>query len=85
MRRALASACFFAAVLIVSGDVSAETLKVGPRQRLARPSDAFRAAREGDVIEIDSAGEYGGDVGTINANKLTVRGVGNTRVNCGQG
>ncbi len=62
------------------GTASAATLKVGPGEKFARPSAAFQAARDGDVIEINAAGVYGGDVGTIRANRLIVRGVGRGRV-----
>jgi len=80
MDRLLFSALFSAVALSLVGAASAETLKVGPRQKYAKPSQAFQAAQVGDVIEIDPAGAYGGDVGTIKTNKLTVRGVGNSRV-----
>jgi hypothetical protein len=58
--------------------VPAATLKVGPHQQFAKPSQAIQAAKEGDHIEIE-AGEYAGDVATIRANHLTIRGVGNGR------
>jgi hypothetical protein len=73
----------FAGILIALGMsarmASAETLKVGPDQKFAKPSQAFAAAKEGDVIEIE-AGIYGGDVATIRTNKLTIRGMGKERV-----
>jgi hypothetical protein len=78
--RVVAAACFSVAALLITAAASAETLKVGPGQQYARPSQAFQTAREGDVIEIDAAGDYGGDAGTIQTSKLTVRGVGNQRV-----
>ena len=56
----------------------AATLKVGPHQPFARPSQAIQAAKDGDTIEID-AGVYSGDVATVRANHLTIRGVGNGR------
>ena len=56
----------------------AATLKVGPHQQFAKPSQAIQAAKEGDRIEIE-AGEYAGDVATIRANHLTICGVGNGR------
>ena len=80
MRRLPALACSFAALLLAVGAASADTLKVGPNQKYAKPSEAFRAAKDGDVIEIDSAGVYDGDVATITANRLTIRGVGPQRV-----
>lgn len=57
---------------------SAATLKVGPHQEFAKPSQAIQAAKDGDSIEIE-AGVYPGDVATIRANHLTIRGVGNGR------
>ncbi len=69
-----------AVVSLLAGAAFGETLRVGPRQKYARPSQAIQAAREGDVVEIDPAGSYGGDVATIRASKLTIRGVGNSRV-----
>ena len=69
-----------AIVFLIMGTATAETRRVGPGRRYAAPSAAFRAARDGDVIEIDTAGAYGGDVGTIKASNLTVRGVGGGRV-----
>ena len=73
-------ACFLPMLFLLIGAASGETLRVGPRQKYARPSQAFHAAREGDVVEIDPAGAYGGDVATIRTSKLTIRGVGNSRV-----
>jgi hypothetical protein len=75
--------------LIVSGSLStlffsliaaagAATLKVGQHQPFAKPSQAIQAAKDGDTIEIE-AGVYPGDVATIRANHLTIRGVGNGR------
>jgi hypothetical protein len=80
MHRLPASVCFFAALLFAASAASADTLKVGPNQKYAKPSEAFKAATDGDVIEIDSAGIYDGDVATITANNLTIRGVGRQRV-----
>ena len=59
----IAIACSSAALFLVVGAAGAETLKVGPQQKYTRPSQAFQAAKDGDVIEIDAAGAYGGDVG----------------------
>ena len=69
-----------ALALIAAAPGWAATLKVGPGQKYAKPSAAFQAARNGDVIEIATAGDYGGDVATITRDKLTVRGVGHGRV-----
>jgi hypothetical protein len=80
MHRLPAFVCLFAALLFAASAASADTLKVGPNQKYAKPSEAFKAAKDGDVIEIDSAGVYDGDVATITANNLTIRGVGRQRV-----
>jgi hypothetical protein len=68
-----------AGVFFTAGIASAETLSVGPGQKFAKPSEAFRAAKDGDTIEI-AAGTYSGDVAIIRANKLTIRGTGKERV-----
>jgi hypothetical protein len=64
----------------VSGPVfaraaSGRVLAVGPGRAFAKPCDAFAAAADGDVIEIDAAGNYYGDVCAINPNDLTIRGI----------
>ncbi len=53
----------------------AATLRVGPGGEYATLRDALAAAADGDVIEIE-AGTYPGDGGRVNANNLTIRGVG---------
>ncbi|MBT3201401.1 MAG: right-handed parallel beta-helix repeat-containing protein [Phycisphaerales bacterium] len=55
------------------------TLKVGPGQKYSKLSKAVGDARDGDTIEIDSKGNYDGDVCLIRANNLTIRGVGKGR------
>lgn len=50
-------------------------LKVGPDEIYKRPSDAAKAAKDGDTIEI-AAGVYKGDVAQWVAHNLTIRGVG---------
>lgn len=52
----------------------ARTLHVGPGQLYVLPSQAAKAARDGDVIEID-AGDYPADAALWKANNLTIRGV----------
>ena len=80
-RTALAVSLSAAALaLSAAAPGAAATLKVGPGQKYAKPSAAFQAAGSGDVIEINAAGDYGGDVATIARDKLTVRGVGRGRV-----
>lgn len=53
----------------------ATTRSVGPSKPYAKPCQAFAAASDGDVIEIDAAGNYNGDVCPITRNNLTIRGV----------
>jgi MYXO-CTERM domain-containing protein len=53
----------------------ADTLQVGPSRTYQTVRAAILAAQNGDVIEID-AGTYIGDVATITADDLTIRGVG---------
>lgn len=63
---------------------SAATRRVGPGQRYRTPCEAIRAAAAGDVIEIDAAGSYTGDVCAFYPAKLTVRGVnGRPRIDAG--
>lgn len=50
-------------------------LSVGPGKPYATPCQAFAAASHGDVIEIDAAGNYDGDVCVITKNQLVIRGV----------
>ena len=50
-------------------------LKVGPGQPYTLPSQAAKAAGNGDVIEIQ-AGTYNGDVAVWRADNLVIRGVG---------
>jgi hypothetical protein len=61
--------------LMLSGLASAATLSVGPGKTHATPCRAFAAAGNGDIVEIDAAGSYVGDVCGIYANNLTIRGV----------
>ena len=70
--------CLAAGVFLAAGIASAETLSVGPGQKFAKPSEAFKAAKDGDVIEI-AAGTYSGDVAIIRASRLTIRGTGSQR------
>ena len=50
-------------------------LRVGPRRKLKRPSQAAQVARDGDIIEID-AGTYDADAAVWRGNRLSIRGVG---------
>jgi hypothetical protein len=63
---------------LIAAMAPAATLEVGPNRQFTVPSQAIQAARDGDTIEID-AGSYPGDVATIRANRLTIRGVGHGR------
>jgi hypothetical protein len=54
---------------------AANTLHVGPGQIHATPCAAIAAAGAGDVILIDAAGSYDGDVCAWSTNGLTLRGV----------
>ena len=66
----------FALGLTFTLQARAETLRVGPQGTFPAPCAAFAAAADGDTIEIDSAGDYAGDVCSITKNKLTIRGKG---------
>jgi len=59
--------------------VSANTLVVGPGKQFATPCAAITAAHAGDVIQIDSSGNYTGDVCQWNTDNLTLIGVGSGR------
>jgi hypothetical protein len=51
------------------------TLRVGPNERLSRPSMAASIAKDGDTIEID-AGTYEADAVVWTQNNLILRGIG---------
>ena len=78
MKRLIITASFFTLLSCWFAAVPAATLRVGREQPFAKPSQAIQAAKDGDTIEI-AAGTYPGDVATIRANHLTIRGVGNGR------
>ncbi len=65
----------WAPVLAAAG----EKRQVGPGKKYAVPSQAIKAAKDGDVIEIDAAGKYDGDVCYVRASNLTIRGAGKGR------
>lgn len=54
------------------------TLRVGPSQQIRNLSVAASMARDGDTIEVEP-GDYVADVATWKQDRLTIRGVGNTR------
>ncbi len=53
----------------------AAVLAAGPGQTYAAPCAALAAARAGDVVEIEGAYTYSGDVCYIAASNITIRGV----------
>ncbi|MCB2055489.1 MAG: hypothetical protein KDE35_14760 [Geminicoccaceae bacterium] len=59
-------------------------LHVGPKRRYKRPSDAARAAEDGDIVEID-AGTYRGDVAGWPQSDLVIRAKGGRVVLDAQG
>jgi hypothetical protein len=60
---------------LLASHARADTLRVGPGKPYAAPCAAAAMAHDGDVIEIDAAGKYDGDVCAIDKNRLTLRGV----------
>ncbi|MFZ5926704.1 MAG: right-handed parallel beta-helix repeat-containing protein [Acidobacteriota bacterium] len=69
---------------LIAAACAAETRRVGPGQRYRTPCEAIRAAAAGDVIEIDAAGSYTGDVCAFYPKQLTLRGVnGRPRIDAG--
>jgi len=62
--------------LLTALPVRAATLTVGPGKMYAAPCAAIAAASDGDIIEIDAAGNYDGDVCAVPKNRLTLRGMG---------
>lgn len=61
--------------MLAAPAAAAAVRSVGPGQPYAKPCQAFAAAQDGDVIEIDASGNYDGDVCVIYRNNLTIRGV----------
>ena len=60
--------------------VMAARLNVGPGQTYAKPSQAIAAAKDGDTIQIDPAGDYTNDVACINRNNISIQGTGDQMV-----
>src|SRR4051794_33088113 len=54
---------------------AAATLSVGPGKAFATPCQALTRAVAGDVVEIDAAGSYAGDVCAFAVDNLTIRGI----------
>jgi hypothetical protein len=77
MKRLLGRLCGVMLGLLTCAEVAqAELLRVGPGQAYATPCAAFAASLAGDTIELDASAPYVGDVCTITAHRLTIRGVG---------
>lgn len=62
-------------LLMAAGSAAADTLRVGPGLYYTLPSQAAKAAKDGDTVEI-AATTYAGDVAVWRQNNLTIRGVG---------
>jgi hypothetical protein len=65
---------FAALASLTFAPAQAATLLVGPDQRLSAPSEAARAARDGDTVLIEAA-VYRQDAAVWEANDLTIRGI----------
>ncbi len=61
--------------LLALADASAVTRTVGPGKAYPKPCAAFAAAVAGDTIDISGGATYSGDVCTISASNLLIRGV----------
>jgi hypothetical protein len=76
----IAMTWLLAALAFVSAPpADAKTLSVGPGKQYSTPCQAMAHTATGDTVEIDSAVKYSGDVCTWTANRLTLRGIGQTR------
>ena len=64
-----------AGLLLATSSAFGGTLSVGPGKTFATPCAAFAVAVNGDIVEIDAAGIYRGDVCAIYPSGLTIRGV----------
>lgn len=73
--RRLALGALAGGLLLPRLAAAAPALRVGPGRRFERLADAARAARDGDLIEVD-AGDYRGDVAVFTQRRLTLRAVG---------
>ncbi len=60
---------------LLAAPLSARVITVGPEGEFARPSQAARVVRPGDVVEIDARGDYRGDVAVWRVDRITLRGV----------
>jgi MYXO-CTERM domain-containing protein len=64
-----------ATLFVAPSAFAATTLEVGPGKPFAAPCAAVAVAQPGDVITIDAAGTYSGDVCAISTDRITLRGV----------
>ena len=62
--------------LFVGRAARADVLSVGPSGKFPAPCAAFAMAKDGDTVEIDSAGKYVGDVCAVAKSNLTIVGKG---------
>ncbi|ENO90580.1 hypothetical protein C666_00100 [Thauera linaloolentis 47Lol = DSM 12138] len=60
---------------VLSLDLAAAVLRVGPGETFVRIADAAKSARDGDIVEI-MPGEYRGDVAVWKQERLLIRGLG---------
>src|SRR5271157_6033186 len=67
------------AVCLCAPSARGKTLQVGPGKAYARPCAAIAAAKTGDEIDINSSGNYSGDVCQWSTSGLTIVGVGARR------
>lgn len=75
MRPSIFPRFFVLVSCVVTCSAWAETLRVGPAERIHTIAEAARTARDGDVVEIAS-GDYKADVAVWTQQDLTIRGVG---------
>ncbi|MGC8882120.1 MAG: right-handed parallel beta-helix repeat-containing protein [Bryobacteraceae bacterium] len=68
-------AFLFLSLIFAGAAAAAAVRSVGPGQPYAKPCQALAAAQDGDVVEIDAAGSYDGDVCAITRNNLIIRGI----------
>jgi hypothetical protein len=65
--------------MVLAGTSAASVIKVGPGEKYATPSAAIAAAKDGDTIQISSAGDYTNDVALIDKSNLIIEGTGPDR------
>ncbi|HEB93728.1 MAG TPA: right-handed parallel beta-helix repeat-containing protein [Gammaproteobacteria bacterium] len=67
--------CMTVLCFCVCSSALAALIQVGPGKEFVSPSAAAEFAVDGDVVEIDAAGRYDGDVAVWRQNNLTIKGV----------